>query len=120
MFCNSYVNPYITYCYIWVSNKLGSNEKKTSMNGMEIVQDCVKELTGEDSFDEDLDIQQQGVGSVGLPIFVSLLNSKNERLGLKVSDIAGLSTMGQLVELVERLLQTADNAAGVGGADDVM
>lgn len=120
MFCNSYVNPYITYGYIWVSNKIGSADKKTSMTGLEIVQDCVQELTGEDSFDEALDIQQQGVGSVGLPIFVSLLNSRNERLGLKVSDIAGLSSMGQLVELVERLLQTADNAAGVGGTDDVM
>lgn len=120
MFCNSYVNPYLTRCYIWISNKFGSKEKKNSQNGIEIVQECIQELTGEDSFDETLDIQQQGVGSVGLPIFVGLLNSKNERLGLKVSDIAGIASMGQLVELIDRLLQTADKAAGVGGADDIL
>lgn len=122
MFCNAYVNPPLTFCYLWVCQKITSGTRKPpgSITGLEIVRQCVLELTGEDSYDENFDIQQQGVGSVGLPIFVSLLNSKDERLGLKVSDIAGLSSMGQLAELVEKLLQTADNATGVGGAEDVL
>jgi len=119
MFCNAYVNPPLTNLYSWICNKFsssGASRKSTGdlhMTGLDIVGHSIQELTGEDLYDETLDLQQIGLGSVGLPIFVNALNAKDERLGLKVRDIAALPSIRELVELIEKVIETADTATGV-------
>lgn len=122
MFCNTYLNGPLTLLWInfwrFVRRMLGlvdSNDKETELSAEELVREAVTELTGDElAFDTSYFLEQQGVGSVSLPIFVSLLNSKDERLGLKVSDIAMMTDLNELVALVAERQEKAAHDTGVG------
>ena len=120
MAMNAYVNPLLTTLYLKAGRGLtrvfsGQQDVAEKERGPEdIVKACIKELVGDESFyDPDSDLSAAGVQSVGLPVFVSLLN-RDDRLSIKVSDVVGLNTLGELVALLDGLIRQAETAAGVG------
>jgi acyl-CoA synthetase (AMP-forming)/AMP-acid ligase II len=125
MAMNSYVNPIITSWYLWGGRLLArlffkkTNAEKQQLGAEAIVKKAIKELVGDDSYyDPNSDLSSAGIASVGLPIFISLLNQCDEHLSLKVSDIAGLQTLGELVADIEVRLKQAESQAGIG--EDVL
>lgn len=75
-------------------------------------QDDVVTLTSESK----LSLDELGLASVGLPMLVGLLNSKDDRLGLKVSEVAALGSIGELVALIDARQRRAEQDTGVGSA----
>jgi len=80
----------------------------------EIMAEAVMELTGEDQFALEATLGEVGLGSVGLPMLVGLLNSKEDALSLQVSDIASLANLGEVVELIDAKLKHSQQESGVG------
>ncbi len=128
MFCNSHVNAPLTTLWIKAMRLLGrlfrqTAPKTAALSPEGLVSEALSELTGgalgEDaglSFDSDLSLEQAGLASVGLPLLVGLLNSKDERLGLKVSEVAPLHNLGELVELIAVKRRVVEQDSGLGTA----
>lgn len=122
MACNAWVNPIITSWYLKAGNLLSRIFYKDAvettgepLTAEQLVKRAIKELVGDDSyFDPSSDLGSAGIASVGLPIFVGLINSYSEFLDLKVSDVASLSTLGDLVNELDERLKLSAAAAGVG------
>lgn len=62
----------------------------------------------EDSFDEI------GLVSVGLPILVGLINASEQAAVISAPDIANCANLKEVVKVVARKRNLAQNSAGVG------
>ena len=121
MAVNAWVNPVLTSWYMKLGQAMGraffkrGEESDEPLGAEDLVRRAIKELVGDDSYyDPSSDLSSAGVASVGLPVFVSLLSQYNERLEMKVSDIASIQTLGDLVSEIDERLKAAGGAAGVG------
>jgi len=80
----------------------------------QIVAEAVVELIGEDGFVPTATLREIGLASIGLPVLVGLINSKNDSLAIHVSDLAGVATLGDLVQQVDFKIKNAQQNSGVG------
>jgi len=121
MACNAWVNPIITSWYLKAGDLLArvffkdADQTDEPLTAEQLVRRAIKELVGDDSyFDGNSDLGSAGIASVGLPIFVGLINSYSDFLDIKVSDVASLATLGDLVNELDERLKISSAGAGVG------
>jgi len=121
MACNDWVNPIITSWYLKAGDLLArvffkdADQTDEPLTAEQLVRRAIKELVGDDSyFDGNSDLGSAGIASVGLPIFVGLINSYSDFLDIKVSDVASLATLGDLVNELDERLKISSAGAGVG------
>jgi hypothetical protein len=129
MFCNAYLNAPLTL--LWISGTralgrlFGMSPVQQQLPAEGIVRQALAELTGDaaaagepdsDFHNVEFSLEHLGLASVGLPMLVGLINSKDGRIGLKVSDIVEVNTLGDLIALIASRQQNADQDTGIGTA----
>merc|ERR1712190_117784 len=100
MFMNAYVDCQATAVWLRVTSLIFRSEADRDLSGEELVNQVIRNLTG-GTADPDATLEELGFASIGLPVFVGLLNDANKRLGLTVLEVMNCETVDELIKLID-------------------
>merc|ERR1712190_250191 len=99
-FMNAYVDCPATAVWLRVTSFIFRSEEDMDLSGEELVSQVIRSLTGGKA-DRDATLEELGLASIGLPVFVGLLNDASKRLGLTVLEVMNCETVDELIKLID-------------------
>jgi len=107
---SKHVDARLTQLWMKAVNKILGTKSSDNLSAEELVSNVLEEITGSD-LDLEATLAEAGLGSIGLPMLVSMLNEAHPEVALTLKEVSECVTIQDLVDCVAKFLTV--NEAGM-------